>query len=171
MTGSARGPHAVTSMGDVVLVSIEPANSILSGTKVMARALEALDRANVEIWQSPAPATGRPFVFWSGQTELGSVMEHLEESLSLELAHGYLKPFDVDKNVGLIAVVGEGDERDSGIGGANLHGHIAEGCEYYRDRTGIERIDDCDCGPARRAGKRRKGDSSGVRAGAVEGRI
>ena len=35
-------------------------------------------------------------------------MEHLEESLSLELAHGYLKPFEVDKDVGLIAVVGEG---------------------------------------------------------------
>ena len=26
---SARGPHAVTSMADVVLVSIEPANSVL----------------------------------------------------------------------------------------------------------------------------------------------
>ena len=46
---SARGPHAVTSMTDVALVSIEPANSTLSGTKVMARALGALARANVEV--------------------------------------------------------------------------------------------------------------------------
>src|SRR2546430_8494177 len=30
-----RGPHAVTSMTDVALVSIEPANSELSGTKVI----------------------------------------------------------------------------------------------------------------------------------------
>src|SRR5436309_4044169 len=35
---AARGPHAVTSMTDVALVSVEPANSTLSGTKVMARA-------------------------------------------------------------------------------------------------------------------------------------
>jgi aspartate kinase len=44
-----RGPHAVTSMADVALVSIEPANSTLSGTKVMARALDALARENVEV--------------------------------------------------------------------------------------------------------------------------
>lgn len=114
---AARGPHAVTSMSDVALVSIEPANAVLSGTKVMARALEALDRANVEILAITSSSYRQTFCFLVRQSELGSVMEHLEESLSLELAHGYLKPFEVDKNVGLIAVVGEGMRGTPGLAG------------------------------------------------------
>ena len=117
MAGAARGPHAVTSMGDVALVSIEPANSVLSGTKVMARALEALDRANVEILAITSSSYRQTFCFLVRQSELGSVMDHLEESLSLELALGYLRPFDVDKDVGLIAVVGEGMRGTPGLAG------------------------------------------------------
>jgi aspartokinase/homoserine dehydrogenase 1 len=117
MAGAARGPHAVTSMGDVVLVSIEPANSVLSGTKVMARALEALDRANVEILAITSSSYRQSFCFLVRQSELERVTDHLEESLSLELAHGYLKPFDVDKDVGLIAVVGEGMRGTPGLAG------------------------------------------------------
>ncbi len=117
MAHSARGPHAVTSMADVVLVSIETANSVLSGTKVMARALEALDRANVEILAITSSSYRQTFCFLVRQSELGRVMEHLEESLSLELAHGYLKPFDVDRDVGLIAVVGEGMRGTAGLAG------------------------------------------------------
>lgn len=117
MATAARGPHAVTSMADVVLVSIEPANSVLSGTKVMARSLEALDRANVEILAITSSSYRQTFCFLVRQTELGRVMEHLEESLSLELAHGYLRPFDVDKDVGLIAVVGEGMRGTPGLAG------------------------------------------------------
>jgi aspartate kinase len=115
--GATRGPHAVTSMADVALVSIEPANSVLSGTKVMARALEALDRANVEILAITSSSYRQTFCFLVRQSELGSVMEQLEETLSLEMAHGYLKPFDVDKNVGLIAVVGEGMRGTPGLAG------------------------------------------------------
>jgi len=117
MAGAARGPHAVTSMGDVVLVSIEPANSVLSGTKVMARALEALDRANVEILAITSSSYTQTFCFLVRLSELGSVMDHLEETLALELAHGYLKPFKVDKDVGLIAVVGEGMKGTPGLAG------------------------------------------------------
>jgi aspartokinase/homoserine dehydrogenase 1 len=117
MAHAARGPHAVTSMTDVVLVSIEPANSVLSGTKVMARALEALDRANVEILAITSSSYRQTFCFLVRQSELGTVTDHLEESLSLELTHGYLKPFDVDKDVGLIAVVGEGMKGTPGLAG------------------------------------------------------
>jgi len=117
MASAPRGPHAVTSMADVALVAIEPANSVLSGTKVMARALEALDRANVEILAITSSSYRQAFCFLVRQSELGRVMEHLEESLSLELAHGYLRPFDVDKDVGLIAVVGEGMRGTAGLAG------------------------------------------------------
>ena len=48
---------------------------------------------------------------WSAATEA------LEEELSLELAHGYLKPLEVDENVGLIAVVGEGMRGTPGLAG------------------------------------------------------
>jgi len=114
---SARGPHAVTSMADVALVSIEPANSVLSGTKVMARALGALARANVEVLAITSSSYRQNFCFLVRQSELERVTEYLEESLSLEFAHGYLKPVAVDSNVGLIAVVGEGMRGTPGLAG------------------------------------------------------
>jgi aspartate kinase len=112
-----RGPHAVTSMADVALVSIEPANSALSGTKVMARALGALARANVEVLAITSSSYRQNFCFLVRQSELERVTEYLEESLSLELAHGYLRPVEVDREVGLIAVVGEGMRGTPGLAG------------------------------------------------------
>jgi aspartokinase/homoserine dehydrogenase 1 len=114
---SPRGPHAVTSMTDVALVSVEPANSALSGTKVMARALEALARANVEVLAITSSSYRQNFCFLVRQSELERVTEYLEESLSLELAHGYLLPIDVDREVGLLAVVGEGMRGTPGLAG------------------------------------------------------
>ena len=74
MDSAARGPHAVTSMADVVLVSIEPADSLLSGTKVMARsALEALDRANVEILAITSSSYRQTFCFLVRRAELERV--------------------------------------------------------------------------------------------------
>src|SRR5207247_4201630 len=46
---TANGARAVTSMAKVALVSLEPASAELSGAHVMARALDATARANVEI--------------------------------------------------------------------------------------------------------------------------
>src|SRR6202043_2395267 len=39
---SQQGPKAVTSMNDVALISIEPASAAIAGSRIMARALEAL---------------------------------------------------------------------------------------------------------------------------------
>ena len=41
----------------------------------------------------------------------------MKETLALELAHGYVKPFQVDTNVGLLAVVGEGMRGTLGLAG------------------------------------------------------
>jgi aspartokinase len=48
---------------------------------------------------------------------LDRALEHLEEDFSLELAHGYLLPFQVDSDVGLLAIVGEGMRGTSGLAG------------------------------------------------------
>jgi aspartokinase/homoserine dehydrogenase 1 len=115
--GAARGPHAVTSMPDVALVSVEPANSAMSGTKIMARALDALASANVELLAITSSSYRQNFCFLVRHTELNRAIEFLEECLSLELAHGYLKPIEVDKDVGLLAVVGEGMRGTPGLAG------------------------------------------------------
>ena len=114
---AACGPHAVTSLADVALVSIEPANSILSGTKLMAQALAALARENVEVLAITSSSYRQNFCFLIRQSELERVTEYLEEGLSLELTHGYLRPIQVDSNVGLIAVVGEGMRGTPGLAG------------------------------------------------------
>jgi aspartokinase/homoserine dehydrogenase 1 len=114
---SGHGPHAVTSMTDVVLVSMEPLSSAVSGTRLMARSLDALAQANVEILAFTSSSYRQSFCFLVRQSELDRALELLEEDLALELVHGYLKPIQVDADVGLIAVVGEGMRGTPGLAG------------------------------------------------------
>lgn len=112
-----RGARAVTSMANVALVSVEPASSAISGTRVMARALDALDIVNAEVLTLSSSSYRQSFCFLVRKDELPVVLKGLEEALALELEHGYVKPFDVDENVGLLAVVGEGMRGVPGLAG------------------------------------------------------
>ena len=49
--------------------------------------------------------------------DVDAALEVLASNLSIELAHGYLKPIQVDENVGLLAVVGEGMRGTPGLAG------------------------------------------------------
>jgi aspartate kinase len=111
------GPRAVTSMTNVALVSVDPASAVLSGTKIMARSLEALAAANAEVLALTSSSYRQNFCFLIRTAELPAVIEKLEETFSLELAHGYLHPIDVDLDVGLIAIVGEGMRGHPGLAG------------------------------------------------------
>ncbi len=113
-TGGAR---AVTSMANVALVSIEPASPALSVTQVMARALDALARANVEVLLLSSSSYRQSFCFLVRKQELAAALAALEAGLALELAHGYLRPIEVDDSVGLLAVVGEGMRGTPGLAG------------------------------------------------------
>jgi len=111
------GPRAVTSMTNVALVSVDPASAVLSGTRVMARSLEALATANAEVLALTSSSYRQNFCFLIRTAELPHVIEKLEETFSLELAHGYLHPIDVDLDVGLLAIVGEGMRGHPGLAG------------------------------------------------------
>jgi aspartate kinase len=111
------GARAVTSMANVALVSLEPASSAISGTRVMARALDALDIVNAEVLTLSSSSYRQSFCFLIRKDELPAVMKGLEEALALELEHGYVKPVEVDENVGLLAVVGEGMRGVPGLAG------------------------------------------------------
>lgn len=112
-----KGVRAVTSMSKVALVSMEPANAALSGTKVMARTLDALALANVEILVFTSSSYRQSFSFLIRREDVPAAIEILKSNLSIELAHGYLKPIEVDENVGLLAVVGEGMRGMPGLAG------------------------------------------------------
>lgn len=114
---AARGARAVTSMANVALISIEPANAVLNGAQVMGRALDGLGRANVEVLALSSSSYRQSFCFLVREGELQAAIESLEGSLALELAHGYLRPIDVDEDVGLLAVVGEGMRGTPGLAG------------------------------------------------------
>jgi bifunctional aspartokinase / homoserine dehydrogenase 1 len=111
------GPRAVTSMANVALVSIEPASAAVSGTRLMARALDALADANAEVLALSSSSYRQSFCFLVRKEELNGVMKSLESDLALELTHGYLKPIAVDDNVGLLALVGEGMRGTPGLAG------------------------------------------------------
>ena len=111
------GPRAVTSMTNVALVSLEPANASINGTRLMARALEALATSNAEVLAFSSSSYRQSFCFLVRQAELPSALESLEAGLALELAHGYVRPIEVDTEVGLLAVVGEGMRGTPGLAG------------------------------------------------------
>lgn len=111
------GPRAVTSMANVALISIEPASAAISGARIMSRALEALAEANAELLAFTSSSYRQSFCFLVRNDELDAAMKTLEADLALELTHGYLKPIQVDKNVGLLAVVGEGMRGTPGLAG------------------------------------------------------
>ena len=117
LTVEPKGARAVTSMKNVALVAIEPASAGLTGTRLLARAMGALARANAEILAITSSSYRQSFCFLVRQDELRLVLDHLEEGLSLELAHGYAKPIQVDEDVALIAVVGEGMRGAQGMAG------------------------------------------------------
>jgi aspartokinase/homoserine dehydrogenase 1 len=111
------GARAVTSMANVALISLEPASSLIGGVHIMARALEAVDRANVEVLAISSSSYRQSFCFLVRKEELEKTTEAIETALSIEMAHGYVAPIGVDVNVGLLAVVGEGMRGFSGLAG------------------------------------------------------
>jgi aspartokinase/homoserine dehydrogenase 1 len=111
------GPKAVTSMAHVALVSIEPTSAEINGTLILGRAMEAVAQANVEVLTFLSSSYQQSFCFLVRKDELPQALAALENALSLEFAHGYLKPADVDEDVGLLAVVGEGMKGHPGLAG------------------------------------------------------
>jgi len=111
------GARAVTSMATVALVSMEPANAAVGGVQIMARAIDALARANVEVLALSSSSYRQSFCFLVRRDELEKANEALEAALALELAHGYVNGIEVDTDVGLLAVVGEGMRGFSGVAG------------------------------------------------------
>ena len=114
---SAAGARAVTSLANVALVAIEPASAEISGVQVMARALDAIARPNVEVLALSGSSYRQSFCFLVRGEELPLTLRSLEAALALELAHGYVKPIQVDDQVGLLAVVGEGMRGKRGLAG------------------------------------------------------
>jgi bifunctional aspartokinase / homoserine dehydrogenase 1 len=114
---AANGARAVTSMARVALVALEPASAELTGVQVMARALDAIARINVEIMALSSSSYRQSFCFLVRKEELERTLQALESGLALELAHGYVRPIHVDDDVGLLAVVGEGMQGKPGLAG------------------------------------------------------
>ncbi len=114
---SPAGARAVASMGNVALVSIEPASAELNGVQVMARALDAVARANVEVLLVSSSSYRQNFCFLVRHEELQRSVDAIESALALEFAHQYLKPVAVDREVGLLAAVGEGMQGQAGLAG------------------------------------------------------
>jgi aspartate kinase len=112
-----RGPRAVTSMPNVVLVSVDSAKSTVNNTAIMGRALDALARAGSEVLAFSSSSYRQNFCFLIRKEELECAMESLHAEFALELAHNYLQPIDVDTDVGLLAVVGEGMQGTPGLAG------------------------------------------------------
>jgi len=115
--GEAAGAKAVTSMANVALVAIEPASAEVNGTLMVGRAMEAIAQANVEVLTFLSSSYQQNFCFLVRKDELAAALSALESALSLEFAHGYLRAPEVDENVGLLAVVGEGMKGQAGLAG------------------------------------------------------
>ena len=159
------GARAVTSMPRVALISLEPAHATLPGAQVMARALDALARANVEVLALSSSSYRQSFCFLVRSEELEKTLEALESALALELAHGYLR---ADRGGQGRRPAGRRGRRHAGHAGAcraHLHGHFARAHQHHRHRAGVERADHRDRGAARRPGDGRARGARRVRHG------
>ncbi len=114
---SPGGPRAVTSMANVALIALEPAVPEMNPALLVARALNALARANIEILLLSSSSYRQNFCLLVRKEELAAAQAALEAELALELAHGYVPPIQVDTDVGLLAVVGEGMRGTPGLAG------------------------------------------------------
>jgi len=117
VTAERPGARAITSLGGVALISIEAVSASLSGARLMAQALDAAARANVEVLLLTRSSFRQNFCMLVRNEELEAALESLRNELALELAHGYVHPIEVDKSVGLLAVVGEGMRGTPGLAG------------------------------------------------------
>ena len=113
----AQGTRAVASMRNVALVSLETGSAEINGVQVMARSLDAIARADVEVLVLSSSSYRQNFCFLVREDELDRSVQALESALALELAHGYVNPIEVDRNVGLLAAVGEGMQGRPGLAG------------------------------------------------------
>jgi aspartokinase/homoserine dehydrogenase 1 len=111
------GPRAVTSMANVALISIEPASPAIQGAMLMGRVLESLGRANIEVLAFTSSSYRQSFCFLIRKDEVDAALDSLKAELALELAHEYVHPIEVNDNVGLLAVVGEGMAGHPGLAG------------------------------------------------------
>ena len=111
------GVRAITSLAKVALITIEAVSSSISGAQLMARALEAAARTNVEVLLMTRSSFRQNFCMLVRSEELDAVMEGLRAELALELAHAYVHPIVVDESVGLLATVGEGMRGTPGLAG------------------------------------------------------
>ena len=116
-SSSSTGARAVTSMSRVALVSLEPSSPELSAVHIMARAMDALARVNVEVLELSSSGYRGNFCFLVREDELERAEGALEAALALEFAHGYVRRPQVDSKVGLLAVVGEGMQGKPGLAG------------------------------------------------------
>jgi bifunctional aspartokinase / homoserine dehydrogenase 1 len=112
-----QGARAVASMRNVALVSLEAASAEINGVQIMARALDAIARAHVEVLVVSSSSYRQNFCVLLREDELDRSLNALESALSLELAHNYMNPIQVDRNVGLLAAVGEGMQGKPGLAG------------------------------------------------------
>jgi aspartate kinase len=111
------GVRAITSLPHVTLISIEAVSASMSGAQLMARALEAAARANVEVLLLTRSSFRQNFCMLVRTQEVDDLMESLRVELALELAHGYVHPITIDHSVGLLAAVGEGMRGTPGMAG------------------------------------------------------
>ena len=160
-----QGARAVASMRNVALVSLEPASAEMNGVQVMARALDAIARADVEVLVVSSSSYRQNFCFLVREDELERSLQALEAALALELAHNYVQPIAGGPQRRPAGGGRRGHAGQAGAGRPDLHRDLARAGEYHRDRAGIERADDRGGGAARRAGEGGEGGACGVRAG------
>ena len=105
----------------------------------MARALEALAAANAEVLAFSSSSYRQSFCFLVRNDELRATMSMLEADLALELTHGYLKPIEVDQNVGSARSGRRGHARHARTGGPHLQRHLAPERQHHRHRARLQR--------------------------------
>ena len=167
-SGQLRGhaaPRAVTSMANVALVSLEPASPELNGVQVMARALDAMARANVEVLVLSSSSYRQNFCFLVREEELERAIGGAGSGAGAGVGARLREAAARGRERGPAGGGGRRHAGKAGPGGPHLHGDFARAGERDRHRARVQRADHRHGGAPRRVGEGRAGGARRVRAG------
>ena len=105
--GKGSGGRAVTSLKNVVLITIESRGE-LSAVQLIGRAFTVLGLEDVDILMLSQASREESFCFAINRRDRELVERRLREAFHLELTHGYIRQPNVQDGMGVLALVGSG---------------------------------------------------------------
>lgn len=123
--GSSAGGRAVTSLKDVVMITLESRGE-LSAVTLIGRAFSILGLDQIDVLMLSQASREESFCFAIHKRDADVVLRRLQDTFVLELAHGYIRPPRIQEGMGVLALIGSGMRGAVGLAERLFHALASE---------------------------------------------